>query len=47
MGYIKLRKLISFAAKTNCQVNTIQPACKVVDQQQNVEEREENAEGLK
>lgn len=41
-GCIRLRKLIPFAAKTNWQVNTIQPACEVVHPQ-NLEEREECA----
>lgn len=39
MGCIRLRKFISFAAITNWQVNTIQPACEVVHPQ-NLEERE-------
>lgn len=42
MGCIRPRKLISFAAKTNWQVNTIQPGCEVVHPQ-NLEEREECA----
>lgn len=47
MRHIRLRKLIPFVAKTNWQVNTIQPACKVVHHPKNAEEGEECAVGPK
>jgi len=47
MGHIRLRKFIPFAAKTNWRMNTIQPACKELHQQQNIEEREECVVGPK